>query len=404
MICAFLSNQRTLAARDFCPALLYVGCLLAVFGFPGRAEADDSGMVLAIEIRNGSPQLSVSGPVGAVCSVQHASTLTPTATWHTLTNFLLANQNTIICDSQANPMRFYRVSQGPTNMSLVPAGTFQMGDAIGDSVSAGSSSESPVHPVFVSDFLIDKCEVSMDLWDSVRSITVAAGYAYDNPGIAKGRSHPVCKINWYDAVKWCNARSEAEGLEPVYYTDAACTQVYRAGQMTPHPKWSARGYRLPTEAQWEKAARGGAASRRFPWSDTDTITHERANYWSDSTVSYDLSPTRGFHPAADDGGAPFANPPYTVPTDYFAPQHSGMRDMAGNLTEWCWDWYSSIWYKNPGATANDTTGPTTGERPERVLRGGSWTSGPFYTRCSFRSSSDPRSSYYYVGLRCVRLP
>ena len=117
-----------------------------------------------------------------------------------------------------------------------------------------------------------------------------------------------------------------------------------------------QGYRLPTEAEWEKAARGGASGHRFPWSDADTITHSRANYYvrtqnGTNYYAYDISPTPGDHPIFNDGTLP-----YTSPVGSFAANGYGLYDMAGNVWEWCWDWYGL--YSSGSQT--DSHGPASG--------------------------------------------
>ncbi|MBM3882116.1 MAG: hypothetical protein FJ387_20745, partial [Verrucomicrobia bacterium] len=250
-------------------------------------------------------------------------------------------------------------------MAFIPAGSFQMGDTFNE----GTSDERPVHTVYVSAFYMDRTEVTKALWDEVYGWAVGRGYSFDNAGSGKAANHPVQTVYWYDMVKWCNARSEKEGRMPAYYTSAGQTTVYRTGRVDVQNdwvKWNA-GYRLPTEAEWEKAARGGASGRRFPWTATDTITHSQANYYSHweggrPYYAYDVNPTGGYHPTFAVGASP-----YTSPVGYFAPNGYGLYDMAGNVWEWCWDWYSSGYYGS--SPSSDPRGSSGGS--DRVIRGGS---------------------------------
>jgi len=279
----------------------------------------------------------------------------------------------------------------PQGMVLIPAGSFQMGDTIGD----GSIDERPVHPVTVSTFYMDKYEVTKALWDEVYTWAVTHGYNFDYRSSGKAPNHPVHTIDWYDCVKWCNARSEKEGRVPAYYTSAAQTTVYRTGQVDVQNdwvKWNA-GYRLPTEAEWEKAARGGVAGRRFPWG--DTISHSQANYYSSSSYSYDVSPTRGYHPTYALG-----DDPYTSPAGSFGANGYGLYDMAGNVWEWGWDWYGGSFYGS--SPSSDPRGPSAGS--DRVFRGGSWYYLAWRCRVSSRGSFWPGIRYSYFGFRSVLPP
>ncbi len=295
----------------------------------------------------------------------------------------------------------------PSGMALIPAGSFTMGNSF--SAGEGFSSELPLHTVYVSAFYMDRTEVAKALWDDVYQWATNHGYTFDNPGSyyggalhSKGPSHPVHYINWYDTVKWCNARSEKEGRTPAYFTSGTQTTVYRSGQLTVDNSWVkwSSGYRLPTEAEWEKAARGGASGHRFPWSDTDNITHSRANYYSSASYAYDTSPTRGYHPTFNDGVTPYASP-----TGYFVPNGYGLYDVAGNVFEWCWDWYSDGYYSSsPGSDPRGPgpTGPTSGWA--RVYRGGSWVVPARFCRTAVRFARTPLDTYDYVGFRSVLPP
>ncbi|HAO77489.1 MAG TPA: hypothetical protein DCQ92_00670 [Verrucomicrobia subdivision 3 bacterium] len=286
----------------------------------------------------------------------------------------------------------------PTNiqsgMALIPAGSFTMGDNFGDGAAGGWPYEVPLHTVYVSAFYMDKTEVTKALWDSVYAWAITHGYSFTSAGSGKAANHPVQTITWYDMVKWCNARSEQAGKVPAYYTTSAQTVVYRTGQVdvdNNSVKWGS-GYRLPTEAEWEKAARGGSSGQRFPWSDSDTIQHSRANYYSSTSYAYDTSPTRGNHPTFKDGVFP-----YTSPAGYFAPNGYGLYDMAGNVWEWCWDWYGSY----GSVSQTDPRGPTSGSY--RVSRGGSFHDDAFYCRSADRGYDYPSNYYYdfHIGFRSV---
>ncbi len=250
--------------------------------------------------------------------------------------------------------------------------------------------EIPQHAVTLDAFDIGTREVTKREWDQVYAWATNNGYAFDNPGSGRATNHPVQFINWYDAVKWCNARSEQESLAACY---ASSGQVYRTGvDSNVVCNWTASGYRLPTEAEWECAARGGVAGHRFPWSDSDEIQHARANYVSTNEYAYDTSPTRGDHPDY------MSVWPYTAPAETFAPNGYGLYQMAGNVHEWCWDKFEIVYYAS--SPSSNPRGPDTGRG--RVIRGGDWMSYAFESRVAFRRYDEADMESDIGGFRVVR--
>jgi formylglycine-generating enzyme required for sulfatase activity len=272
----------------------------------------------------------------------------------------------------------------PAGMTLIPAESFTMGDALDketDAVPVG---------VTVSAFFMDVNLVSYGQWQSVHDWAINHGYGFSHAGAGEAANHPVQTVDWFDCVKWSNARSQMEGLTPAYYSDAGLTKWFTNGEQAVYVNWTNHGYRLPTEAEWEKAARGGLIGQRFPWG--NLISESQANYEGNTNgFSYDLGPS-GYNTTYAGG----QYPPYTSPVGSFAANGYGLYDMAGNAYEWCWDWYGT-----PYTGGNDPHGPVNGGN--RVLRGGSWAGYANHVRCAYRSAGlNQTNTGSAVGFRCLR--
>ena len=254
------------------------------------------------------------------------------------------------------------------DMVPIPAGSYQRGNLSGDS----DINDAPVQTVNLSAYYMAVNDTTKDQWDTVRTWALAHGYTDLAVGAGKASNHPVQTVSWYDVVKWANAASEKDGLTPCY---SVSRTIYRTGQRDDVAcNWSANGYRLPTEAEWEVASRGGLTGMRFPLG--DTISQSQANYYVVG-YSYDLSgDVNGCHPTYATGKYP-----YTSPVGSFAANGYGLYDMAGNVLQWCWDWYgTTVAGSNPRGASADSF---------RVLRGSRWDSGENHARCAQRHVGYP---------------
>jgi sulfatase modifying factor 1 len=206
-------------------------------------------------------------------------------------------------------------------------------------------------PVTVSSFYLGKYEVTQKQWVAVMG---------SNPSYSKGDERPVEQVSWLDVVDFCNRLSAKEGLQPcctITGTSVSCD-------------FGRNGYRLPTEAEWEYAAKGGRPSRGYTYvggNDAGAVE------WNDSNSGNTTHAVGGKQ----------AN-------------ELGLYDMSGNVWEWCWDWYGSY-----GAGAQtDPRGPSSGQY--RLLRGGSAINGVTYLRAAYRCYYVPGDRYAFVGFRLAR--
>ena len=220
-----------------------------------------------------------------------------------------------------------------SEMVLIPGGAFEMGDHFNE----GDSNELPVHTVALDAFYMDKTEVTVGQF---KTFLDDSDYNWTGSRASVDKysptdDHPMIYVTWDDAVAYA--------------------------------EWV--GKRLPTEAEWEYAARGGLQGQRYPWG--GEVDNTKANYGNNAGT--------------------------TTVTDSYPANGYGLYDVAGNVWEWCADWYGSDYYSN--SPAKNPLGPDTGSK--RVLRGGNWYSNTGSLRVAYRNGNYPNNRYYYYGFRCV---
>jgi sulfatase modifying factor 1 len=340
-------------------------------------------------------------PVSSNNYVLQTTTNLTSPNWVAASNAITINAVTVTNSAPAGYFRLLQ-STNPPGMALIPAGSFTLGNFIVNNfynTSANDTDITDANPtnVYVSAFYMDVNLVSSNQWAAVYSYATGQGYTFNQAGSAKAGNHPIETVEWYDSVAWCNARSVQAGLKPCYFADAGLTQVYtNATGTSVYLNMANNGYRLPTEAEWEKAARGGLTGNRFPWG--NFITESQANYYAlPASYSYDLAPYSGYNANFDTGSLP-----YTSPVGSFAPNGYGIYDMVGDVFEWCWDWYAAPPYPagSPYLGGANPTGAATGNF--RVSRGGSWNDSAVDARCAHRGSNAPFNAVSGIGFRCVR--
>jgi formylglycine-generating enzyme len=365
--------ESVLGAVDTVPPVLSVGGTVSVTAMSASGAAVTLSGASATD-NLGTPVLTYSPASGSIFPVG-TTTVTVTATDS------VGNKTTSTFKVTVAPPAANIIGAGGI-LALIPGGTYQMGNLIGDS----SITDAGTVTVTLSPYYMAVHSTTKAQWDMVRTWAATNGYTDLAAGGGKAANHPVHTVKWYDVVKWANAASEQEGLTPCYKVGGTVVRTGTSDAVT--CDWSANGYRLPTEAEWEVAARGGLSGKRFPWG--DTISHSQANYRASTMFAYDLSGSvNDYHPTYKTGAIP-----YTSPVGSFAANGYGLYDMAGNVWHWCWDWYGK-----PYAGGTDPTGVSTGSR--RVLRGGDWT---YFANVqgAYRHTDPPSSAVNNSGFRLAR--
>ena len=259
----------------------------------------------------------------------------------------------------------------PKEFIRVGGGSFKRG------CEQGYQDSKPVRDITVNSFYIYAREVTQRQWKEVMP---------NNPSAFPNDDKPVDSVSWFDAVDYCNRRSRKEGLNPCYVIDKAGSDgigqnAEDQSDWKVSVNWNANGYRLPTELEWEYAARGGNQSRQSDYSGVGDLSQQAWHSQNSAALGKD-HPDYGTHPVGTKD-----------------PNELGLYDMSGNVCEWVWDWYDAGYYAK--ASSVDPRGPASGT--EKVLRGGSWLDyGPVSCHVAYRYSAKPMVSFQTFGFRVAR--
>ena len=279
--------------------------------------------------------------------------------------------------------------EAPEGFVLIPAGTFKMGSNVDDFEEFGYFFHKPGHEVTITKpFYMGKYEVTQAEYEKYCSYT---GTDSPSSSYGDGDNYPAYYVSWYDALVYCNKRSMAEGLTPCYNIDNSTNPDEWGTVPTEEDDplcdtwdavicdWNANGYRLPTEAEWEYAARAGDNTvDSFTYSGTSDSTEFEKYAWY-----YDYNSDSTTHEVGTK-----------------LPNAFGLYDMSGNVLELCWNWFTSEYDENTEG-GSDPTGSSAGSG--RVYRGGCWCDFSIGCSVSRHAYTDPYDRYNHLGFRVVRL-
>ncbi|MBK8920155.1 MAG: SUMF1/EgtB/PvdO family nonheme iron enzyme [Saprospirales bacterium] len=266
------------------------------------------------------------------------------------------------------------------HFTFVKGGTFQMGDVMDDKIETNEI----VHAVTISDFYLSKYEVTFGEYDVFCEATRRT--MPNDEGWGRGQRLAIY-ISWYDAIEYCNWLSEQQSRIPYYVIDKSRIDSSNTNTSF-NQKWtvtrdtSANGYRLPTEAEWEYAAREGGKKMRFG-NGRDTIDPVEVNFDSREIYKKPFSIVGQYYGK-------------TVLVNELSANALGLYNMSGNVWEWCWDWYGSDYYTQSKGIHNPI-GAESGKY--RSLRGGGWGDMPTVCRAVFRGGYPPFSWGSSFGFR-----
>lgn len=266
-----------------------------------------------------------------------------------------------------NTMEKNNMTEGTDGLILIKGGTFNMGSPESE---AQRGEDELQHTVTVNDFYIGKYEVTQKEYEEIMG---------ENPSNFKGDNLPVETVTWYDAIEYCNKLSEKEGLTPVYTID---------GENVSWNK-SSNGYRLPTEAEWEYAARAGTEA---PFNTESSIGAEEANFYG----HYPYLIEENYFSQGKLETKPGEYRQTTIAVGSFSPNKWGLYDIHGNVGEWCFDYYGAYDIENTDNPSGAETGTL------RINRGGGWNDYAKHMRCAYRASTTPNQGMSNIGFRIVR--